>query len=234
MKKMKKLASLLLVLVMSLALTVPAFAATRDAYQPYDSDEDLVSNAAGYSYWIGSTLYSSIFGSSRYASVSVREKNGNTIPAGYIEITPTLCNASGSIKIIGSSVSSSGKGTHLFANTKTSGDPEMCYATGVVIVEGRGKVNAPKATDARSRQAVDALTKTLTEDGKYPVNACGETYGSLMLASEVGHVPDLLSAVGSSGVDGYIRLADLIADHAAGDSLPLYDLEGNVIGAFVV
>ena len=233
MKKMKKLTSLLLVLVMSLALTVPAFAATRDAYEGHNSGSITVPGA-GYSYRIYSTLYSSVFGSSRYASVSVEEKSGRTIPKNYITITPTLCNASGSIEITGSPVSSSGSGTHLFANTKTSGDPEMRYATGVVVVEGYGEVTSPRVTDARSRQAVDALTKTLTEDGKYPVNACGETYGSLMLASEVGHVPDLLSAVGSNGVDGYIRLADLIADHAAGDSLPLYDLEGNVIGAFVV
>ena len=233
MKKKKKLASLLLVLVMSLALTVPAFAATRDAYEGHDSGTIIVPGA-GYSYRIYSTLYSSIFGSSRYASVSVEENSGRTIPKNYIKITPSLCNASGSIEIVGSPVYSSGSGTHLFANTKTSGDPEMRYATGVVVVEGYGKVDAPEATDARSRQAVDALSKSLTEDGQYPVNACGETYGSLLLASEVGHVPDLLSAVGSNGVDGYISLADMIADHAAGDSLPLYDLEGNVIGALVV
>ena len=70
MKKMKKLVSLLLVLVMSLALTVPAFAATRDAYEGHDSGTIIVPGA-GYSYRIYSTLFSSILGSSRYASVSV-------------------------------------------------------------------------------------------------------------------------------------------------------------------
>jgi len=233
MKKKFRFLSLILTLVMCAALCVPAFAAAREAYQPHASGKLPVSGA-GYDYWIQSTLYTSVFGSSRYASVWVQEEYGKTIPANYIAITPALCNSSGETIISGSKMYSSGNGTFLFANTKTSGDPDLCGATGFVTVQGYGVVTAPEVYYGCSRQVAYDLTESLTENGKYPVNAYGETYGSAMLASKVGHAPDLVSAVGSNGVSGYIRFVDMIADNAAGASLPLYDLEGNVIGAFVV
>lgn len=80
---------------------------------------------------------------------------------------------------------------------------------------------------------------TLTEDDAYPVNAAGETYGSILLADMVGEDPDLLAAVNQDGVSGYIRNDDIlrtdrIVPEGAVDSIPLYDMDGNVIGSFEI
>ena len=55
------------------------------------------------------------------------------------------------------------------------------------------------------------LLDTLDENGDYPVNSKGEAYGSAMLASVVGYEPDLISAIGTDGIEGYLRLEDTIA-----------------------
>lgn len=94
MKKMKKLASLLLVLVMSLALTVPAFAATRESYYSYDSNNSWASGA-GYNYRMFSTFYLGINSSSRYAAVWVREDSNQIIPSGYVTARAILCDSAG-------------------------------------------------------------------------------------------------------------------------------------------
>lgn len=78
---------------------------------------------------------------------------------------------------------------------------------------------------------------TLTEDNSYPVNAAGETYGSVLLADLVGEDPDLMSATNHEGVSGYIRIDDVPTidpnvSVAAIQAIPLYDMNGNVIGAF--
>ena len=79
--------------------------------------------------------------------------------------------------------------------------------------------------------------KTLTADNAYPVNAAGETYGSILLADMVGENPDLISAVNQDNVSGYIRLEDITepcqsSARSVDQSMDLYDADGNVIGTF--
>ena len=69
------------------------------------------------------------------------------------------------------------------------------------------------------------------------MNAAGETYGSVLLADMVGEDPDLMSATNQEGVEGYIRIADVPTidpdvSVAAVQMIPLYDMNGNVIGSF--
>lgn len=82
-------------------------------------------------------------------------------------------------------------------------------------------------------------------DGDYPKNSKGETYGPDSLELLLGYRPELIAATATNDVDGYIRLTDmeeferlLIEDFAAISAsgkpytVPVYDLEGNVIGEF--
>ena len=86
-------------------------------------------------------------------------------------------------------------------------------------------------------------------NGAYPVNSKGETYGSRLLARITGYEPDLVSAIGTEGQSGYVRIEDLrgpvihtpeeavaytksLSD--APQMIPLYDLEGGVIGEFAI
>lgn len=104
---------------------------------------------------------------------------------------------------------------------------------------------------SQEEQLFDALRESLGETGGYPVTASGKTYGSALLADEVGQQPDLILAEGCDGVEGYVLAEDLRPDavepdevraymeemeRRAGetDTIPLYDLEGNVIGEFPV
>ena len=103
---------------------------------------------------------------------------------------------------------------------------------------------ATGTADLKSKQTVvepDQFMKELAEqwlvDGDYPKNSKGETYGPEILFDVVGHMPDLISTTATNGQDGYLRNSELEAllssfDEQGANKLPVYDLEGNVIGEF--
>ena len=103
---------------------------------------------------------------------------------------------------------------------------------------------ATGTADLKNRQTVvepDQLMQELAEkwlvDGDYPKNDKGETYGPEILFDIVGHMPDLISTTATNGKDGYLRNSELEAllssfDEQRSNKLPVYDLEGNVIGEF--
>jgi len=79
------------------------------------------------------------------------------------------------------------------------------------------------------------------------VNENGEIYGSDYFLSQIGVQPDLISAVGENGADGYVKRTDLepyfntpeeLADFDQNDALhiiPLYLSDGEtIIGSFVM
>lgn len=81
----------------------------------------------------------------------------------------------------------------------------------------------------------------------YSVNANNETYGSGLLSETLGIEPDLIAAVGTDGTEGYVRSEDIspipstpkeavaMAALAKTDRcVPLYSLDGDVIGKFIV
>ena len=94
------------------------------------------------------------------------------------------------------------------------------------------------------------LTVLRKNEGGYPANSRGETYGSALLAGYNDNYmssPVLLSAVGTGGVHGYVREADLNPYSATTQDavdymskleenrvLPLYDKDGKVIGTFIL
>ena len=100
--------------------------------------------------------------------------------------------------------------------------------------------------DEYQKAALDQLV-----NGDYPKNSKGESYGSEAFFAEfVGYRPDLIAAKGEDGVRGYYREEDTpgYAEHIAHDidaynaiwkanpgpqPIPLYDSEGNVIGAYL-
>ena len=101
--------------------------------------------------------------------------------------------------------------------------------------------SAPVVRYSTSRSAAERMAVT-----SYPTNAKGETYGSYLDRNTVGQAPDLIAAMGENGVEGYIRLNDIApelftleeirqyqAQVDANPVIPLYDLDGKVIGSFV-
>lgn len=94
-----------------------------------------------------------------------------------------------------------------------------------------------------NRDALDEFMLPLSDalvDGVFPTNSLGESYGSSGLTAYVGYEPDLVSARGTNGEEGYICDEDRQSvphDLPAAECphefmIPLYDSEHNVIGEF--
>lgn len=103
-------------------------------------------------------------------------------------------------------------------------------ATGTADLKNRQTVVEPD-------QFIQELAEQWLVDGDYPKNDKGETYGPEILFDIVGHMPDLISTTATNGKDGYLRNSELEAllssfDEQRSNKLPVYDLEGNVIGEF--
>lgn len=242
----KRLLSLGLAAVMALSLTTGALAAGG----VYQSGEQ--------SYYVGDYTYrgwSELYTGGGYQAITcVREKNNQPMPARSMGAVARLYNREG--KLI--------EGT--YATYNSEGATSWSRATPVVSCEGpvysKGQVllysdannsflpfDAPRTVVAGSaRSAEDSLARIaaqLTDEGTYPVNANGKTYGSALLAEEVGFSPDLISAVGVYGVHGYVRAEDMLPDvdtpdqaqaymdsHTSASWIPLYDADENVVGVF--
>lgn len=91
--------------------------------------------------------------------------------------------------------------------------------------------------EAEPDQFLQDLAEQWLVDGNYPKNDKGETYGPEILYEVVGCWPDLIAAAATNGQDGYLRRSEMDAYLSSTDnqhnSLPVYDLDGNVIGEFV-
>jgi len=101
-----------------------------------------------------------------------------------------------------------------------------------------GTVNIGRTiTEVSSEELLQEMAEQWLLNGDYPKNDKGETYGPEILSSIVGHMPDLVSAAATNGQSGYLRNSELEAFYSSFDgqdnSLPVYDLDGNVIGEFV-
>lgn len=235
----KKIPALFLAAVM--LCTVAVFAVT------YESGHiDIV--AGNKTYDVSSILYQD--SSTQYrASVWAQTTDSSNVPANYIGVDAYLCNeAQELIYNTGWKYNSTTANFH-YAVTPKQRTSDIVYATGQVkLYTGTKHVieAAPETTYVGGSRSMSVLTRGLVA-GAYPTNSAGKTYGSVLCAQLVGHQPDLISAVGRNGISGYVKNEDLNpeirseADIAAYNaalandrSIPLYDLQGNVIGAFEI
>ena len=89
------------------------------------------------------------------------------------------------------------------------------------------ELHVPSALNETMQTGINARL----EDGAYPTNSRGETYGGLFDRYVVGYQPDLLAVRGDAGRDGYVYARDWDRNQT-GNALPVYDLDGNVIDQF--
>ena len=111
-----------------------------------------------------------------------------------------------------------------------------CALVGGVVLGGIGSIIAQAGTgEGLALPAENAYTG----DGKFPVNASGQTYGASIDASSPETEPDLILATGvdEAGVfvDGYVLKTDLNREMKSGEivSIPVYLDDGKtVVGTF--
>lgn len=102
--------------------------------------------------------------------------------------------------------------------------------TGTVILGGSRMPSEPDVF-------LQEMAEQWLVDGDYPKNEKGETYGPEILFELVGHMPDLIATTATNGQDGYVRNTDLNGSFSPSgtqqNSIPVYDLSGEIIGEFV-
>ncbi|WP_204791423.1 hypothetical protein [Oscillibacter sp. CU971] len=211
--------------------------------------------------------YSSLYvgeDSSAWASAWLRDKAGNTLSAGSLGVEARLYNKDGELCASTGMRYNTKPASFVSAVTTVSSEGYCSFGHIRTIyfkdfdsfrVENDKRLTAGDdftyLPESNSYKFPDKLLAVLKEnENGYPVNSLGETYGSALLVGYNDNYtmpPVLLSAVGSNGVHGYVREADLSPylatrkDAVAYMSkleknriLPLYDRDGNVIGTFVL
>lgn len=180
------------------------------------------------------------------AGTYVEQVDSELLAPGAIRYQARLYNESGRLQV--SSVVVSNTTGALPATFTTFWDGNTAFSRGWVSVKtsssgSRTEYVLPQ-TETVSRTvtaekciSLSEIAKTaLDEDGRYPVNECGESFGSMLLADIVGEVPNLMEAVGTNGELGYVRTVELQTYRDTSDNqdvfIPLYDANGSVIGSF--
>ena len=249
----KKLCSLLLATTLVASVLLPASAAEEDisptASYNYNIVRDSVKNtgvsAGQYTYTCYSTLYYDT--SSHHAKASVwavennRQDGAGTVRA-YL-YKDNAVRADSKDRTSSSYIQFAETGSMLLDGGTIKADGEYkLYHRGSSGTYTGGRFN-PVTYYAAARSAVQDEPIVTS----YPVTQNGETYGSYLDRHTVGYAPELISAVGVDETLGYVRLEDFAPefdtleeeeqwqDEVDKDNLiPLYDLEGNVIGQYAL
>lgn len=189
----------------------------------------------------GTWLHATVIGSGRNVNMA----------AGQLGAQAVLYNENGIVRKDTGMQYNTTKTYFMDAGTDSSGGNIGYYSKGrVEYYTGTGGYSDASTTATSTmRSAIMAapFAQILDVDGNYPTNMAGETYGSGLLEVIVGKEPDLIAAIGENDVFGYLRADDLhpkintpeeaVAYMQAlrnNRTLPLYDLNGMVVGSFVL
>lgn len=244
----KKLLSLFLACVLCLScFCVSASASGEGTVSPRDGSainnpQLILANGRSYKVWC--TLE---FTYRFRASVSVQQQSGLITLPGAVRYQAYLYDGNGKLRQ-SSTIVKYVSGNFPSATTDYWQGDSAFGAGWVEIMNSDGDFEKtslpPTAVVSLTRSAADIdstmemLKGSLDENGQYPVNLSGESYGSALLVEIVGDEPDLIEAVGVDGVNGYVYTEDLHADYDVpiGEDvlIPLYDVNGVEISSFLL
>lgn len=243
MKTAKRWISRALAAALALCLCIGA----ASAYAIYsETAQQLLGN---YRFNLYSALY--VDGNSYYRGGAwIDEANIVYLPAGSLGASATLYSENGTALLVTGMKYTTESIYFASAVTSDRRSTTPVYASGTVSVKYNGQYlnfdTLQAKMPARSALLME-LSEELDENGDYPVNAAGETYGSGMLSEVTGRKPDLIRALGVDDVEGYIRRTDIYPEISTTeealrymearkeiDEIPLYDLNGAVIGSFAL
>lgn len=234
-----QIASLILVAAMVIPMT--AFA------EQYESSKWTYS-ASGYTYNYWSILYDDHDNEFR-AATWVQETSLKNVPVGYIGAASYVWSANTNRILVQRPMTYNTSAIYFHpSSTLSTVTTDTVYSEGVAaFYTGSGYVEKTAPQTPRVQGVKQSMMAALTADGTYPTTANGETYGPIALKDVVGFAPDLVLAEGTNGEEGYVRNEDLnphswvktpedamlyMSMLEQYKEVPLYDLEGNVIGTF--
>lgn len=237
--------------VLSFLVTSTVYALTR-VESPLESE-----TVNGYKYNYSSRLdLNSLTQNTNYvrAWTAIFVDGGKTVPAGYMGGQARLYTSTGDLKSSSSVLYSTSAALNLTILGERYWTEDTYYSQAKVqFYNGDGYVGfdankSPYIVLSNSSSSVSSETNQLPYNldlqEEYGVNKYGQTYGSALLESKIGKEPDLVSAVGTNGIQGYVKVEELFplpTSLQVGDSInsndviSLYDQDGKtVIGEFAL
>lgn len=230
--------------IMSITLVAALFCGVAASAYFESPIPEYYDGSYGKTYKVTSILYEDNSTTFR-GSVWAQTNDSSNVPADTIGCLAMLCDGEDGEAFYTGKWSYNTSQTYFhYVVTSKQHYTRSVFAKGLVDVGTGDYELAPESPARGSARSISALMHTLTKDNTYPVNEQGETYGSMLLANVVNEVPDLISAKSANGISGYIRADDLrpakigkaspatCSDEP--DTIPLYDLNGAVIGSFEI
>jgi len=216
-KRITKTISILMVCVLSIILmSTSAFANTSSP--PYKTPK-----IYGYYYSFTSEVWDRYLNPptvEAVAQIEARNLFGLTnVPIGYMGGQARLFNSSGSLKASSSMTYNNYSCAVNIVYSPRISTPGQYYAQNKAeFYNGNGYTTytgykSPILTLSSSKSASTTETSEVINDlmlqTEYSLNSNGETYGSALSEYTIGVEPDLISAVGTNGAEGYVRANDL-------------------------
>lgn len=181
-------------------------------------------------------------------------KADTNVPSGYMGGQARLYNTSGNIKASSSwTYSPSSLATFYVYSPRVSIVGQYYAQNQAEFYNGNGytrytgykspiqALSSSKLISTTETQTPKAINDLMLQK-KYAVNSKGETYGSALSEYTIGVEPDLISAIGTNGVKGYIKADDLTPKISSieealaqngknGDihTIPVYDVDGTTV-----
>ncbi|WMM26058.1 hypothetical protein RBU61_05115 [Tissierella sp. MB52-C2] len=238
MKKIyKNILSILLVCILVSVSSLTAFAGIASDWKE--------SSVKGYNYKYRSDIWTIYYVSGNtIEGVGIVKSTAGNVPAGYMGVQARLYTSNDTLKYSSAYVYNEIAVINEYAYTSATSSSGYFYSQSQVKLyngDGYNTYNAYQSPNAAVPTSLDISMDS------YGVTRNNETYGSALLAEKIGQEPDLILAVGTDGTEGYVRALDLartpkttkdainIGLMSSQDrDIPLYDLEGNVIGQFML
>ena len=152
--------------------------------------------------------YSSVSRNATYAwaNVYVTSNEGKNYPAGYMGVSARLYDSSDSLITVSDwEYSASGTGGISTTTNKIKNNTTIYYGRGQVRMYNGNGYNTYTTTKTPFLQPLNLQEL----DEVYSVNENGEIYGPECVLNQYGIEPDLIQAIGDSGIQGYVKAEDL-------------------------
>ncbi|MCF7754454.1 peptidase [Paenibacillus xylanexedens] len=256
-KRKTKKVSMVMICILSLFLASSTVLANT-ASSPYSTPK-----IKGHTYTFTSEVWTRNFTTGTTAEAVASVKASASVPNGYMGAMARLYTSGGSLKASSSMTYNTSKISSFFVYSPRITTKTTYYAQNVgEFYNGNGytrytgykspnlklsNVNSSNVLFENNTETSETIHELLLQT-KYDVNSQGDTYGSALSEPIIGVEPDLIAAIGTNGIEGYLKAEDLTPkittiEEALAQSqvngtvrtIHLYDVEGdNIIGEFDV
>lgn len=233
--------------------TAPVPPPVPTTWTEYKSPVTSITGAGTYKYQGYTALYSK---GRRYRAAAWVQPVSGSVPGGYMGAKVELYEENGTML----------DRTDMVYNTSADSFTAAVINNPVISLNGvysRGKYTCNLGRSSKSGSLGKTETVFFTQygltgepprledqlqNGRYPINEQGKTYGSALLEDVVGVLPDLIAVVGTTGQHGFVKREDMqdpvvrtlaeakaaMANRPGSRMIPMYNLEGEAIGKFAI